>query len=131
MDVICDITTITYSMQSLYVIYYIDQRALGFSMRVERADVGSVQSRLEELKKGIAIKSANALLPKKSAIEVYNSRLQSDLIEKENIKLKLKKEAEQRKLEKKLLERIEEVEDNTNDEMNQILGFSGFNSSKK
>jgi len=111
------------------------QRALGFSMRVERADVGAVKNRMEELKKRVATKAANALLPVVPAIDEYDSRLQADLQEKEAIKLKLKKEAEVRKKEKKAVEELEKAEEaegvEEDDEFQAMMGFGGFGSSKK
>lgn len=104
-------------------------------MRVERADVDTVKNRLEELKRKVASKAANALIPQVAAIEEYDSRLQADLHEKEALKLKLKKEAEDRKKEKKAVEEMEklgEQEDNADDEEFQaMMGFGGFGSSKK
>lgn len=114
-----------------------DQRALGFSMRVERADVDAVKKRMEELKRRVASKAASALLPQVAAIDEYDSRLQADLQEKEALKLKLKREAEERKMVKKAVEEMEklggeEKEDNCADEEFQaMMGFGGFGSSKK
>ncbi len=111
------------------------QRALGFSMRVERADVSAVKNRMEELKKRVATKAANALLPVVPAIDEYDSRLQADLQEKEAIKLKLKKEAEERKKEKKAVEELEKAEEaegeEEDNEFQAMMGFGGFGSSKK
>lgn len=101
-------------------------------MRVERADVDAVKNRLEALKKSVAAKAANALLPKTAAIDDYNSRLQADLMEKEALKLKLKKEAEQRKKEKEEERRAEEEVDEDDDpDFKAMMGFKGFGSSKK
>lgn len=112
-----------------------DQRALGFSMRVERADVDAVKNRMEELKRRVASKAANALLPQVAAIDEYDSRLHADLQEKEALKAKLKKEAEERKKEKKAVEEMEKLgaeDDNCEDEEFQaMMGFGGFGSSKK
>jgi U4/U6.U5 tri-snRNP component SNU23 len=110
-----------------------DQRALGFSMRVERADVDTVKSRLEALKKSVAAKSAAALLPKTSAIDEYDSRLRADLQEKEALKQKLKKEAEQRKKEKEEEKKAQtEAENGEEDgEFAAMMGFKGFGSTKK
>ena len=129
----------TNSSSPLLYVFLTDQRALGFSMRVERADVDTVKSRMEELKRRVASKAANALLPKVSAIDGYDSRLQADLQEKEAIKKKLKKEAEDRKKEKKELEELrqqKEGEENgdggaADDEFQAMMGFGGFGSSKK
>ena len=111
------------------------QRALGFSMRVERADVSAVKNRMEELKKRVASKAASALLPIVPAIEEYDSRLQADLQEKEALRAKLKKDAEDRKKEKKAVEELEQAEsaDATaeDDEFQAMMGFGGFGSSKK
>jgi hypothetical protein len=68
-------------------------------MRVERADVDAVKNRLEALKRYVASKAANALLPRTSAIDEYDSRLQADLQEKEALKKKLRKEAEVKEVE--------------------------------
>jgi hypothetical protein len=101
-------------------------------MRVERADVSAVKNRMDELKRSIASKAANALLPKTAAIEAYDSRLQADMLEKEEIKKKLKREAEERKKEKLAVEALEqaEVAGEADDEFQAMMGFGGFGSSK-
>jgi len=76
-------------------------------MRVERADLTSVKSRIEQLKAQVASKAARALLPQVPSIEMYDSRLQADLQEKEALKQKLKREAELRKKEKQVIAEIE------------------------
>jgi exonuclease VII large subunit len=103
-------------------------------MRVERADVDAVKNRLEALKRSVASKAANALLPRTSAIDEYDSRLQADLQEKEALKKKLKKEAEERKKEKELVKEVEAAEQEGGDEdaeFKAMMGFGGFGSSKK
>lgn len=110
----------------------VDQRALGFSMRVERADVASVKSRIEQLKAQVASKAASALLPQVPAIEVYDSRLQADLQEKEALKQKLKREAELRKKEKQVIAEIEaEGIEERDEDFESMMGFTGFGTSKK
>lgn len=103
-------------------------------MRVERADVDAVKNKLEALKKSVAAKAANALLPKTSAIDEYDSRMRADMQEKEALKQKLKKEAEQRKKEKEEEKKaVEELgnEEEPDDEFQAMMGFKGFGSSKK
>ena len=104
-------------------------------MRVERADVDAVKNRMDELKKRVASKAANALLPKVAAIEGYDSRLQADLLEKEALKKKLKKESEDRKRDKKAVEELEKQAENDDaegdSEFQAMMGFGGFGSSKK
>ena len=120
-DLICDILDMS-----------VDQRALGFSMRVERADVTSVKSRIEQLKAQVASKAASALLPQVPAIEVYDSRLQADLQEKEALKQKLKREAELRKKEKQVIAEIEaEGIEERDEDFESMMGFTGFGTSKK
>lgn len=107
-------------------------------MRVERADVNDVKNRLNALKRSVASKAANALLPKVAAIDEYDSRLHADLLEKEAVKMKLKKAAEDRKKEKLAVEELERAEEEEGDvEVDQdadfkaMMGFGGFGSSKK
>mmetsp|Transcript_28223 Transcript_28223/g.47483 ORF Transcript_28223/g.47483 Transcript_28223/m.47483 type:complete len:234 (+) Transcript_28223:78-779(+) len=112
------------------------QRALGFSMRVERADVSSVKSRMEELKRKVANKSSSSSQPRVSALEAYNARLQSDMEAKESLKQRLKQQAEERKREKKETETAEkeaqedEGGEEEDDEFKAMMGFSGFGTSK-
>ena len=106
-------------------------------MRVERADVNDVKNRLNALKRSVASKAANALLPKVAAIDEYDSRLHADLLEKEAVKTKLKKAAEERKKEKLAVEELERAEEEGDVEVDQdaefkaMMGFGGFGSSKK
>jgi hypothetical protein len=61
----------------------LDQRTLGFSMRVERANVDQVKDRLELLKRKISNKD-NVRVP--SASEEYESKLALQVAEEERLK---------------------------------------------
>ncbi len=73
---------------ALYCKCYTDQRALGFSMRVERADVNKVKEKLESLKRTNAVIST---APAMTAVERYNDRIAISAAEEERAK-RMKKE---------------------------------------
>lgn len=98
-------------------------RALGFSMRVERAGVDKVKNKLESLKRKISdAKSA----VKVSAIDEYETRMQVQRTEEEGLKKKRKEE----KLARKQEQEINEME-GVDPEIAAMMGFGGFGSSKK
>lgn len=94
-------------------------------MRVERASVDTVKTRLEEIKRTIANK-AEEKLSRKSAIEDYESRLNLALIEKEAAKKKKKEDLLNRKKEEEARE-LETIDP----AIAEMMGFGGFGSSKK
>lgn len=114
------------------------QKALGFSMRVERADVGSVKSRLDEMKRKLDANKYAASLPKKSKREVftdYEAKLNNELAEISTAKQRKKQEKEAAKQkeieEKKAIDEAEaEGEGADNKEMMAMMGFGAFGSTK-
>ncbi|KAJ1422896.1 hypothetical protein B484DRAFT_452092 [Ochromonadaceae sp. CCMP2298] len=111
------------------------QRTLGFSMRVERAEVDTVKNRMAELRQKMAKKGS--VSARSSAISEYDNRLQADLKEKDEAKAKMRGAAEDRKREKKELEaaaalaEAEEGGGEEGDEFQTMMGFGGFGSSKR
>ena len=102
---------------------FIDQRALGFSMRVERASVDKVKQHIEDLQKSVHEKST---FIKPTSMETHENRVAQALAEEDERKKK-------RKLEKKKKEEvIDESEIDTIDpEMAALLGFGGFGGTAK
>ena len=100
-----------------------DQRALGYSMRVERANSEQVKDRISMLKDKIN-QQKNA--PKVSAVEDYDARLATQAIEAERLKRQKKEEAAAKKKEREAAE-MEEVDP----DIAALMGFGGFGSSKK
>jgi U4/U6.U5 tri-snRNP component SNU23 len=109
-----------------------DQRALGFSMRVERAGVDDVRQKLLELKQKTAQKP---LLNRPSALEEHDKKLKEQHDQKEALKRKFKEDADAKKRQKI----FEDEQDQTSDveteqidpEFAAMMGFGGFGSSKK
>lgn len=99
------------------------QRALGYSMRVERAGVDAVKDRLNTLKRKIEESKTKT---KVDAVEDYESRIAEQIVEEENRKRLKKQELAARKAEQEAVE-MEHVDD----EIAAILGFGGFGGSKK
>lgn len=113
------------TISSVTSITIVDQRALGFSMRVERSDVLSVKEKLNALKR--KLNTPSTVRP--SAVEEYNNKLTSQETEKEEFK--------KRKKEEKLLKKAQECEDNdqkevvSDPEMAALMGFGGFGGKRK
>lgn len=103
----------------------LDQRALGFSMRVERADVSSVKNRLNELKRKAAV--SQSTVGRASAVEEYEQRISQQEAERDAAKKRRKEQAESRKQSAAAAEE----EDGDDDAIKAMLGFGGFGSSKK
>mmetsp|Transcript_37429 Transcript_37429/g.38110 ORF Transcript_37429/g.38110 Transcript_37429/m.38110 type:complete len:218 (-) Transcript_37429:56-709(-) len=99
------------------------QKALGFSMRVERADANTVKERLKTLKRKIVDVSKTTPT---HAIDDYETRLAQQVVEEEN-KKKLRKEQQ---LAKKIERDAAELE-SADPEIAELLGFGGFGGSKK
>lgn len=104
-------------------LFLLDQRALGFSMRVRRVGVDEVKERLEALKRKVSQTTSN---PKPSAIEEYEERLADRVLLKEKEKRLKKEQLIQQQIEKDsfALETIDP-------EIADMMGFQGFGSSKK
>lgn len=96
----------------------IDQHALGFSMRVERADVSKVKEKMDALKRKLNEPESE----KRSAVEIYEEKLENQLAEKERLK-KLKKE---REAALKKEREAAELEQGIDPEVAALMGFSGF-----
>lgn len=98
-------------------------RALGFSMRVERAGVDKVKNKLDSLKRKI---SDAKVAVKVSAIDDYETRMAVQRTEEDNLKKKRKEDKLARKQERD----INEME-GVDPEIAAMMGFGGFGSSKK
>src|SRR3546814_777224 len=61
--------------------FQLDQRRLGFSMRVERADADTVRLRLQELRRRAEGDSGSIVAPTASALEEYEERLAREAAE--------------------------------------------------
>lgn len=108
----------------------LDQRALGYSMRVERADVDTVKQRLADLKR----KLVTAPAPKLSAVEEYKQKLAKQEAEKEDFKRRRKEEQQSKKAEEKERRRNddeEEVVGEVDPELAAMMGMSKFGSTKR
>jgi U4/U6.U5 tri-snRNP component SNU23 len=92
-------------------------------MRVERVDVDTVKSRLENIKKSIKENSTKII---KSAEEDYSDRIALQLVEEENNKKRKREEKEARKKEQE-----EKDAEGIDPEIAALMGFGGFGSSKK
>ena len=99
------------------------QRALGYSMRVERAGVDKVKNKIDDLKRKISEAKDTAQV---SAIDDYNTRLAVQQAEEENLKKKRKQEKAARKQEQE----INEME-GIDPEIAAMMGFGSFGGSKK
>lgn len=112
------------------------QRALGYSMRTERADVSAVKDRLAALKRKVSAVNE----PKSAAIDDYEQRLAAQIIEREEAKKRRKEEEDVRKKQEEEEEKRKEqmktgsnvaVEAEEDDEMAAMMGFGGFGGSKR
>eukprot|EP00981_Chlorochromonas_danica_P004107 scaffold801_cov178-Ochromonas_danica.AAC.12 len=121
-------------MKSLYfyVVDVLDQRALGYSMRVERADVDTVKQRLADLKR----KLVTAPAPKLSAVEEYKQKLAKQEAEKEDFKRRRKEEQQSKKSQEK--ERRHNDDDDEEEVIGEVdpalaamMGMSKFGSTKR
>jgi U4/U6.U5 tri-snRNP component SNU23 len=100
-------------------------RALGFSMRVERAGVDKVKSKLDSLKRKISEAKDTV---KVSAIDDYETRMAVQRSEEEG----LKKRRREEKLARRRESEAREMESAHMDpEIAAMMGFGGFGSSKK
>lgn len=102
------------------------QRALGFSMRVERSSVSSVKGRLQSLKSAQEEKAKSAGGKKKSAVEEYEERLAEAAEAEERAKL----ERKAAKYAKSHPQDDEPVDEETA-AMAAMMGFGGFGGAKR
>jgi U4/U6.U5 tri-snRNP component SNU23 len=102
--------------------YFVDQRALGYGMRVEKAGVDQVKNRIEMLKR----KVNEATVPAASAVDDYNARLALQAAEAERLKRQKKEQAAARKREEEEAE-LEQMDP----EIAAMMGFGGFGSKNK
>ena len=101
----------------------VDQRALGFSMRVERAGVDKVKERLSNIKRKIDDSLSHKPT---SAIEDYDAKIAIQIAEEELRKRRKKDEALARKKEQ------EETEmENCDEDIAAIMGFGKLGKQKK
>ncbi|CAI0381804.1 unnamed protein product [Linum tenue] len=96
----------------------VDQRALGMSMRVERASLQQVQERFEMLKK------------RKDPTKFSEQDLDERLLKQQQEEEERKRQRRERKKEKKKEKAAEEQED-IDPDVAAMMGFGGFGSSKK
>lgn len=106
---------------------FVDQRALGFSMRVERAGADDVAERLAQLKR----KVTTPVQPTLPAIQAYEEKIAASEAEKEIWKKKKKEETQQAKKQRLESEELDDSQGTMDPEIAQMLGFKGFGSSKK
>jgi U4/U6.U5 tri-snRNP component SNU23 len=99
---------------------------MGHSMRVERADVDTVKDRLAQLKRKVSNISQESV-KRPSALEELEKKMEMEAERKEQNKKRKKEELVAKKTEK-----VDEAEEDDNEaELQAMLGFSGFKSSKK
>ncbi|XP_042516251.1 zinc finger matrin-type protein 2-like [Macadamia integrifolia] len=95
------------------------QRALGMSMRVERASLEQVQSRFENLKK------------RKVAGSFTEQDLDERILKQQQEEEERKRQRRERKKEKKKEKAAEEETEEGDPDVAAMMGFGGFGSSKK
>ncbi|XP_078434080.1 C2H2 and C2HC zinc fingers superfamily protein [Wolffia australiana] len=96
------------------------QRALGMSMRVERASLQQVQDRFEVLKK------------RKTGTSFSEQDLDERILKQQKEEEERKRQRRERKKEKKREKVVEDtVEEDADAEMSALMGFGGFRTSKK
>mmetsp|Transcript_9028 Transcript_9028/g.8054 ORF Transcript_9028/g.8054 Transcript_9028/m.8054 type:complete len:225 (+) Transcript_9028:52-726(+) len=104
------------------------QRALGFSMRVERVGADRVKDKIESLKrKAKELKEGN--INTTSVVDDYESKIAARLLQEEIEKRRRKEEQLAKKKEKdvKELEDLEVIDPN----IAELMGFNGFGTSKR
>lgn len=94
------------------------QRALGMSMRVERASLEQVQCRFEKLKK------------RKTDVPFTEQDLDERILKQQQEEEERKRQRRERKKEKKK-EKVEDEEIEIDPDVAAMMGFGGFGSSKK
>ncbi|THU56967.1 hypothetical protein C4D60_Mb11t22780 [Musa balbisiana] len=100
-------------------LFYPDQRALGMSMRVERATLQQVQERFEVLKKRKA--------PEGFTEQDLDERIRKQQEEEEERKRLRREKKKEKKKEKAAQEEVDDVDP----DVAAMMGFGGFRSSKK
>ncbi len=97
------------------------QKALGFSMRTEKASYDGVKEKLASLKRKVEESSNPSNTVKPSAIDEYNSRVATEMAEQEMLKKKKKEEIEAKRKE------AQEIENELIDpDIAAIMGFGTF-----
>jgi U4/U6.U5 tri-snRNP component SNU23 len=107
----------------LFLMKFSDQKTLGFSMRVERANTDQVKDRIDMLKQKIHAQKNGPVV---SAVEGYDSRLAAQALEGEQMKRQKKEQTAAKKKEMDAAD-MEDIDP----EIAAMLGFGGFGSSKK
>jgi len=102
------------------------QRALGYSMRVEKSDVDSVKQRLEAIKRKAEDQKTHI---RPSAVEDYESKISRQLAEDEERKKARKEQAIERKRRESAALAEEEAE-TIDPEIAALMGFGGFGGGK-
>jgi U4/U6.U5 tri-snRNP component SNU23 len=97
------------------------QRALGMSMRVERASLQQVQERFESLKRKKTVGSFTE--------QDFDSRVEKQREEEEERKRSKREKKKEKKREKEVKEEF--VGDGADADIAALMGFEGFSSSKK
>ncbi|KMZ70017.1 Zinc finger matrin type 2 [Zostera marina] len=95
------------------------QRALGMSMRVERASLQQVQERFESLKK------------RKEGVTFTEQDLDERILKQQQEEEERKRQRRERKKEKKREKAASEGQDDADADVAALMGFGGFGSSKK
>ncbi|KAH9305837.1 hypothetical protein KI387_010241, partial [Taxus chinensis] len=95
------------------------QRALGMSMRVERASLEQVQQRFEVLKKRKVVSSFT------------EQDLDNRILKQQQEEEERKRQRKERKKEKRKEKAVEEDIDDCDQDVAAMMGFGGFGSSKK
>ena len=111
-----------------------DQRALGFSMRVERADVDAVKRRLDDLRQKVVQSKAREaiVVTKESTFDDYENKLNVQLMEQEARKKRKRDEAiEAKKKQHQATTEEEQDEVEGGEDIAAMMGFQGFGTSKR
>lgn len=106
----------------LFNSFLLDQRALGYSMRVERADVEAVKERLAMLKRKM-LNAGQEPAQRPSALEEVDKKIAEET--------ELRELRKKRKIEEQQAKKSEITPMEGDDELQAVLGFNGFKSKKK
>mmetsp|Transcript_17965 Transcript_17965/g.27121 ORF Transcript_17965/g.27121 Transcript_17965/m.27121 type:complete len:251 (+) Transcript_17965:62-814(+) len=106
------------------------QRALGYSMRVERSTASQVRNRFKSHRQKRQLAALGAQRRREtSALEDYEQRLERQLEEEEQRK-RQRKEAKEAKKREDQAQAEEEAVSSMDPEMMKMMGFGGFGTSK-
>lgn len=103
------------------------QRALGFSMRVERVDVDRVKERLDSLKRKANEDNKKISQPKVPAIVDFDAKMAERSFDEEMQKKKRREDKEMKKNQN--IKEDEEIE-TVDPDISAMMGFGGFSTSK-